>query len=68
MKQVILMSLVKKVKDMLKEYQDEHGTLDDKEYEKLFVHFYLQHEDEYLKQKVSSNRSDGKKRIRYGSK
>jgi hypothetical protein len=62
------MSLVKKVKDALKDYQDEHGVLDDKEYEKLFVHFYLQHEDEYLKQKVSSNRSDGKSRIRYGSK
>lgn len=62
------MSLVKKVKDMLKEYQDEHGTLDDKEYEKLFVHLYLQHEDEYLKQKVSSIRSDGKARNRYGSK
>jgi hypothetical protein len=62
------MSLVKKVKDALKDYQDEHGVLDDKEYEKLFVHFYLQHKDEYLKQKVSSNRSDGKSRIRYGSK
>jgi hypothetical protein len=62
------MSLVKKVKDALKDYQDEHGILDDKEYEKLFVHFYLQHQDEYLKQKVSSNRSDGKSRIRYGSK
>jgi len=62
------MSLVKKVKDMLKEYQDEHGTLDDKEYEKLFVHLYLQHEDEYLKQKVSSVRSDGKSRNKYGSK
>jgi hypothetical protein len=32
------MSLVKKVKDALKDYQDEHGVLDDKEYEKLFVH------------------------------
>ena len=62
------MSLVKKVKDALKDYQDEHGVLDNKEYEKLFVHFYLQHEDEYLKQKVSSNRSDGKGRIRYGSR
>jgi hypothetical protein len=58
------MSLVAKIKDMLKEYQDEHGTLDDKEYTKLFVHFYLQYEDEYLNQKIKSNRSDGKIRIR----
>ena len=56
------MSLVIKVKEMLKDYQEQHGTLDDKEYEKLFVHFYLQHEDEYLKQRVSSIRSDGKSR------
>ena len=57
------MSLVKKVKDALKDYQEEHGTLDDKEYEKLFVHFYLQHETEYLKQRVKTIRSDGK--VRY---
>lgn len=56
------MSLVAKIKEMLKVYQEEHGTLDDKEYEKLFVHFYLQHEDEYLKQRINSIRSDGKKR------
>ena len=56
------MSLVIKIKEMLKDYQEQHGTLDDKEYEKLFVHFYLQHEDEYLKQRVSSIRSDGKSR------
>ena len=56
------MSLVSKIKEMLKDYQEEYGTLDDKEYEKLFVHFYLQHEDEYLKQRVNSIRSDGKKR------
>ena len=62
------MSLVAKIKEMLKEYQEENGNLDDKEYEKLFVHLYLQHEDEYLKQKVSSIRSDGKSRNRYGSK
>jgi hypothetical protein len=62
------MSLVSKVKEMLKEYQEQNGTLDDREYEKLFVHFYLQHEDEYLKQKVNSIRSDGKSRNRYGSK
>jgi hypothetical protein len=56
------MSLVAKIKQMLKEYQEENGTLDDKEYEKLFVHFYLQHEDEYLKKRISSIRSDGKSR------
>jgi hypothetical protein len=56
------MSLVAKIKEMLKEYQEENGTLDDKDYEKLFVHFYLQYEDEYLKQRVNSVRSDGKKR------
>jgi hypothetical protein len=56
------MSLVAKIKEMLKEYQEENGTLDDKEYEKLFVHFYLQHEDEYLKQRINSIRSDGKRR------
>jgi hypothetical protein len=56
------MSLVSKVKEMLKAYQEEHGTLDDKEYEKLFVHFYLQHEDEYLKNRIKSIRSDGKLR------
>jgi hypothetical protein len=56
------MSLVAKIKEMLKEYQEENGTLDDRDYEKLFVHFYLQHEDEYLKQRVSSIRSDGKSR------
>ena len=56
------MSLVAKIKEMLKVYQEEHGTLDDKEYEKLFVHFYLQHEDEYLKQRINSIRSDGKRR------
>ena len=54
--------LIEKVKTMLEEYQKENGTLDDKEYEKLFVHLYLQHEDEYLKQRVSSIRSDGKSR------
>jgi hypothetical protein len=58
------MTLVKKIKDMLKEYQEEHGTLDDKDYEKLFVHFYLKYEDEYLNQKIKSNRSDGKIRMR----
>jgi hypothetical protein len=26
------------------------------------VHFYLQHEDEYLKKRISSIRSDGKSR------
>jgi hypothetical protein len=56
------MSLVAKIKEMLKEYQEENGTLDDRDYEKLFVHFYLQYEDEYLKQRVSSIRSDGKSR------
>ena len=30
--------LIEKVKEMLEEYQKENGTLDDKEYEKLFVH------------------------------
>jgi hypothetical protein len=57
------MSLVAKVKEMLKEYQEKNGTLDDKEYEKLFVHFYLEHEDEYLKKRIKSIRSDGKKRV-----
>jgi hypothetical protein len=56
------MSLVAKIKEMLKEYQEENGTLNDRDYEKLFVHFYLQYEDEYLKQRVNSVRSDGKKR------
>ena len=54
--------LIEKVKEMLEEYQKENGTLDDKEYEKLFVHFYLQHEDEYLKKRIKSIRSDGNKR------
>jgi hypothetical protein len=54
--------LIEKVKEMLEEYQKENGKLDDKEYEKLFVHFYLQHEDEYLKKRIKSIRSDGKKR------
>jgi hypothetical protein len=54
--------LIEKVKEMLKEYQEENGALDDRDYEKLFVHFYLQHEDEYLKKRVSSIRSDGKSR------
>jgi len=56
------MSLVAKIKEMLKEYQEENGTLSDRDYEKLFVHLYLQHEDEYLKQRVSPIRSDGKSR------
>jgi hypothetical protein len=56
------MSLVFKIKEMLKQYQEENGTLDDRDYEKLFVHFYLQYEDEYLKERIRSNRSDGKKR------
>ena len=51
------------VKTMLEEYQKENGTLDDKEYEKLFVHFYLENEDEYLKKRIKSIRSDGKKRV-----
>ena len=55
--------LIEKVKEMLEEYQKENGTLDDKEYEKLFVHFYLEHEDEYLKKRIKSIRSDGKKRV-----
>jgi hypothetical protein len=56
------MSLVAKIKEMLKDYQEQNGTLNDKKYEKLFVHFYLQYEDEYLKQRVASIRSDGKTR------
>ena len=56
------MSLVIKIKEMLKDYQEQHGTLDDKEYEKLFVHFYLQYEDEYLKERIKTIRSDGKVR------
>ena len=54
--------LIAKVKEMLEDYQKENGALDDKEYEKLFVHFYLQHEDEYLKNRIKSIRSDGKRR------
>jgi hypothetical protein len=54
--------LIEKVKEMLKDYEQENGKLDDKEYEKLFVHFYLQNEDEYLKDRIKSIRSDGKKR------
>ena len=54
--------LIQKVKDLIKEYEQENGKLDDKEYEKLFVHFYLQHEDEYLKNRIKSIRSDGKRR------
>lgn len=56
-------TLIEKVKEMLKEYQEEHGTLNEKEYEKLFVHFYLQNEDEYLNERIKSIRSDGKKRF-----
>jgi len=56
------MSLVAKIKEMLKDYQEQHGTLDEKEYEKLFVHFYLEHEDEYLKERIKTIRSDGKNR------
>jgi hypothetical protein len=59
--------LIEKVKEMLKEYQKENGTLDDKEYEKLFVHFYLQNEDEYLKKRIKSIRSDGKRRKQHDS-
>ena len=59
--------LIEKVKEMLKEYEQENGKLDDKEYEKLFVHFYLQHEDEYLKNRIKSIRSDGKRRKQYDS-
>ena len=59
--------LIKKVKDMIKEYEQENGKLDEKEYEKLFVHFYLQHEDEYLKKRIKSIRSDGKRRKQYDS-
>ena len=55
--------LIEKVKTMLEEYQKENGTLDDREYEKLFVHFYLENEDEYLKKRIKSIRSDGKKRV-----
>jgi hypothetical protein len=55
--------LIEKVKEMLEEYQKENGTLDDKEYEKLFVHFYLENEDEYLKKRIKSIKSDGKKRV-----
>ena len=54
------MSLVLKIKEMLKDYQEQHGTLDDKDYTKMFVHFYLQYEDEYLKETVKTIRSDGK--------
>ena len=52
--------LIEKVKKMLKEYQEENGILNDRDYEKMFVHFYLQHEDEYLKKRIKSIRSDGK--------
>ena len=55
--------LIEKVKTMLEEYQKENGTLDDRDYEKLFVHFYLENEDEYLKKRIKSIRSDGKKRV-----
>jgi hypothetical protein len=57
------MSLVSKIKEELKAYQDKHGTLNDKEYEKIFVQFYLQHQDEYLKKATKSTRSDGKRRF-----
>ena len=56
------MTLIEKVKQMLKAYQEEHGKLDDKDYEKMFVHFYLKHQDEYRKDSSGSFRSDGKKR------
>lgn len=59
--------LIKKVKDMISDYEQENGKLDEKEYEKLFVHFYLQHEDEYLKKRIKSIRSDGKRRKQYDS-
>jgi hypothetical protein len=63
----ILMTLVEKIKEVLKEYQEENGTLDNKEYEKMFVNLYLQYQDEYLKQKVRPIRSDGKIRKTWSS-
>jgi hypothetical protein len=56
------MTLVAKIKEMLKDYQEQNGVLDDRDYEKLFVHFYLQYEDEYLKERIKTIRSDGKRR------
>lgn len=58
------MTLVEKIKLMMKEYEKENGPIDDKDYEKLFVHYYLKYKDEYLDSVVKPFRSDGK--AKYG--
>jgi hypothetical protein len=55
-------TLVEKVKRMMKEYEIENGPISDEDYEKIFVHFYLMYKDQYLDSAVKSLRSDGKKR------
>lgn len=56
------MTLIEKVKIMMKEYEKENGPISDKDYEKIFVHYYLMYKDQYLDSSVKSFRSDGKKR------
>ena len=56
------MTLVEKIKLMMKEYEKENGKIEDKDYEKLFVHFYLKYQDQYLDSVVKPFRSDGRKR------
>lgn len=56
------MTLVEKIKLMMREYEKENGPIDDKDYEKLFVHYYLMYKDQYLESVTKSFRSDGKRR------
>lgn len=56
------MTLVEKIKVMIKEYEKENGKIHDDDYEKLFVHFYLKYKDQYLESVVKPFRSDGKHR------
>lgn len=56
------MTLVEKIKMMMKEYEIENGKILDEDYEKIFVHFYLMYKDQYLEESSKSIRSDGKRR------
>lgn len=57
-----IMSLVAKIKEVMKQELEDNPDMTDKEYEQLFVAYYLQYMDSHIKPVKLESR--GKNRVR----
>jgi len=57
-----IMSLVAKIKEVMKQELEDNPDMTDKEYEQLFVSYYLQYMDSHIKPVKLESR--GKNRVR----